>query len=68
MDITALQGETIEKSRERLRQMNADLGKSSRVLSAMLMRVIQNRIALVVVGLILIGTAITITVFLTRGD
>jgi len=62
------QGETIEKSRERLRQMNADLGKSSRVLSAMLMRVIQNRIALVVVGLILVGTAITITVFLTRGD
>ncbi|XP_075242637.1 vesicle transport through interaction with t-SNAREs homolog 1A-like [Convolutriloba macropyga] len=60
------QGETIERSRERLRQMNADLGKSSRVLSAMLMRVIQNRIALVVIVLILFGVAITVTVILTN--
>ena len=48
------QGETIERSRERLRQMNADIGKSSRVLSAMLLRVIQNRIALLIIGLVLL--------------
>ena len=60
------QGETIEKSRQRLRSMNADLGKSSRVLSAMLMRAIQHRIALMLIVLVLIAVAVIVIVVLTQ--
>ncbi|CAH1794609.1 unnamed protein product [Owenia fusiformis] len=48
------QRETIQRSRERLRETDANLGKSSRVLSGMMRRIIQNRLILVVIGLIIL--------------
>ncbi|KAF4085059.1 hypothetical protein AMELA_G00112810 [Ameiurus melas] len=46
--------EKIQRSRERLRETDANLGKSSRVLSGMLRRVIQNRILIFILGAILL--------------
>lgn len=59
------QRETIQKSRGRLQETNVNLGKSSRVLSGMLKRIIQNRILLVAICLfiiLVIGLAIYFTV------
>ncbi|KAK2142958.1 hypothetical protein LSH36_891g00006 [Paralvinella palmiformis] len=47
------QGKVLEKSRDRLRDTNEALGKSSRVLSGMMRRVIQNRLLLVGLGIIM---------------
>ncbi|XP_013385965.1 vesicle transport through interaction with t-SNAREs homolog 1A [Lingula anatina] len=48
------QRQTIQRSRERLRETDAALGKSSRILSGMMRRIIQNRAVLVVVGIIIL--------------
>uniref|UniRef100_A0A914WHU4 Vesicle transport through interaction with t-SNAREs homolog 1A n=1 Tax=Plectus sambesii TaxID=2011161 RepID=A0A914WHU4_9BILA len=47
------QRETIGRARERLREADADLGQSSKVLSQMINRVIQNRLLMVGVGVVL---------------
>ncbi|OWF53325.1 vesicle transport through interaction with t-SNAREs homolog 1A-like [Mizuhopecten yessoensis] len=55
------QRQTIQRSRNRLEEMNSGLGKSSRVLSGMMRRIIQNRLMLVIICAILllvIGLAI----------
>lgn len=50
------QRQTIQRSRSRLEDMNSALGKSSRALTGMMKRIIQNRILLVVIGLIMVLT------------
>jgi len=55
------QREQVQKSRERLRETNEMLGKSSRVLSGMMRRIIQNRVLLVSLSIalvIIVGVAI----------
>jgi len=55
------QRETIQRSRQRLRETNENLGKSSRTLSGMMRRIVQNRILLVVLAITMvfvIGVAI----------
>ncbi|XP_031438801.1 vesicle transport through interaction with t-SNAREs homolog 1A isoform X1 [Clupea harengus] len=44
--------EKIQRSRDRLRETDANLGKSSRILTAMLRRIIQNRILIFILGAI----------------
>ncbi|XP_065159900.1 vesicle transport through interaction with t-SNAREs homolog 1A [Atheta coriaria] len=44
------QRETIQRSRNRLRETNEDLSRSSRIMNSMLMRAIQQRIVLYTVG------------------
>lgn len=58
------QRETIQKSRKRLEETNTALGKSSRVLSGMAKRIIQNRILLVFVILIILFV-IVMAIYLT---
>lgn len=58
------QRDILQKSRDRLRETNENLGKSSRVLSGMMKRIIQNRILLVglfVVTLVIIGVVLYFT-------
>lgn len=47
--------ETITRARDRLRGVDQDLGKSGRILNAMVRRIYQNRIILAVVGLLMVG-------------
>lgn len=58
------QRETIQKSRNRLEETNTALGKSSRVLSGMAKRIIQNRVLLVFIILIMVFV-IVMAVYLT---
>ncbi|XP_060604702.1 vesicle transport through interaction with t-SNAREs homolog 1A-like [Ruditapes philippinarum] len=58
------QRETIQRSRNRLEETNTALGKSSRVLSGMAKRIIQNRILLVVVILVILFV-IVMAIYLT---
>ncbi|XP_014786813.1 vesicle transport through interaction with t-SNAREs homolog 1A isoform X1 [Octopus bimaculoides] len=48
------QRQTINRSRARVDEMNTALGKSSRLLTGMMKRIIHNRIMLVVIGLIMV--------------
>ncbi|XP_014823400.1 PREDICTED: vesicle transport through interaction with t-SNAREs homolog 1A-like [Poecilia mexicana] len=50
--------EKIQRARERLRETDANLGKSSRILTGMLRRIIQNRILVFVLGGIILLTII----------
>uniref|UniRef100_A0A8C8VGP3 Vesicle transport through interaction with t-SNAREs homolog 1A n=1 Tax=Pelusios castaneus TaxID=367368 RepID=A0A8C8VGP3_9SAUR len=50
--------EKIQRSRERLRETDANLGKSSRILTGMLRRIIQNRILIVILAIIIIFTIV----------
>uniref|UniRef100_A0A146RUY0 Vesicle transport through interaction with t-SNAREs 1A n=1 Tax=Fundulus heteroclitus TaxID=8078 RepID=A0A146RUY0_FUNHE len=50
--------EKIQKARERLRETDANLGKSSRILTGMLRRIIQNRVLVFVLGAIILLTII----------
>ncbi|XP_063193679.1 vesicle transport through interaction with t-SNAREs homolog 1A isoform X1 [Chroicocephalus ridibundus] len=59
--------EKIQRARERLRETDANLGKSSRILTGMLRRIIQNRILLVVLAVIIIFTATMAIYFSVRG-
>ncbi|KAL5018786.1 hypothetical protein ScPMuIL_004508 [Solemya velum] len=61
MDDLNSQRHSIQRSRNRLEEMNTTLGKSSRVLSGMMKRIIQNRILLLGIGvfiLVVVGVAI----------
>ncbi|KAK7111606.1 vesicle transport through interaction with t-SNAREs homolog 1A-like [Littorina saxatilis] len=60
------QRQTIQRSRGRLHDMDTTLGKSSRVLSGMMKRIIQNRIMLLGIGLIILVTVILAIYFMAR--
>lgn len=60
------QRETIQRSRQRLGEMNSNLGKSSRLLSGMMRRIIQNRLLLLGVGLVLLIIIIVAIYFMVR--
>ncbi|XP_075468002.1 vesicle transport through interaction with t-SNAREs homolog 1A isoform X5 [Ascaphus truei] len=59
--------EKIQRARERLRETDANLGKSSRVLTGMLRRVIQNRVLVVILGIIILFTIVLAIYFSFRG-
>ncbi|XP_019120322.1 vesicle transport through interaction with t-SNAREs homolog 1A isoform X1 [Larimichthys crocea] len=59
--------EKIQRARERLRETDANLGKSSRILTGMLRRIIQNRILVFVLGAIIVLTIILAIYFNVRG-
>ncbi|VDI17792.1 vesicle transport through interaction with t-SNAREs homolog 1A-like isoform X2 [Mytilus galloprovincialis] len=62
------QRESIQRSRSRLGEMNANLGKSSRLLSGMMKRIIQNRILLLGIGLILLIVIVVAIYFMVRDN
>uniref|UniRef100_A0A2C9LDN9 t-SNARE coiled-coil homology domain-containing protein n=1 Tax=Biomphalaria glabrata TaxID=6526 RepID=A0A2C9LDN9_BIOGL len=66
MDDLHHQRQTITRSRARLQEMDSALGKSSRVLSGMMQRVIQNRVMLLGVGLIVLVAIILFIYFMVR--
>ncbi|CAD5117224.1 DgyrCDS6019 [Dimorphilus gyrociliatus] len=49
------QRETLQRSRNRVYEIDGNLGKSSRILSSENCRIVQNKILLVIVGIIMIG-------------
>ncbi|KAM6130509.1 LOW QUALITY PROTEIN: vesicle transport through interaction with t-SNAREs homolog 1A [Phoenicopterus ruber ruber] len=57
----------IQRARERLRETDANLGKSSRILTGMLRRIIQNRILIVVLAVIIIFTTMMAIFFSVKG-
>ncbi|XP_022524667.1 vesicle transport through interaction with t-SNAREs homolog 1A isoform X1 [Astyanax mexicanus] len=59
--------EKIQRSRDRLRETDANLGKSSRVLTGMLRRIIQNRILVFILGAIILLTIVLAIYFNLRG-
>ncbi|XP_049614871.1 vesicle transport through interaction with t-SNAREs homolog 1A isoform X3 [Syngnathus scovelli] len=59
--------EKIQRARERLRETDANLGKSSRILTGMLRRIIQNRVLLFVLGAFIVLTIILAIYFNLRG-
>ncbi|XP_039208598.1 vesicle transport through interaction with t-SNAREs homolog 1A isoform X2 [Crotalus tigris] len=59
--------EKIQRSRDRLRETDANLGKSSRILTGMLRRIIQNRILLVILAVIIIFAVLMVIFFSIRG-
>ena len=50
----AFQREVLARSRNRLRDTDGDLGTSSRILSAMIVRIQQSKIVLAVIGVIIV--------------
>ncbi|XP_028810858.1 vesicle transport through interaction with t-SNAREs homolog 1A isoform X1 [Denticeps clupeoides] len=58
--------EKIQRARERLRETDANLGKSSRILTGMLRRIIQNRILVFILGAILLLTIVLAIYFNLR--
>ncbi|XP_076460070.1 vesicle transport through interaction with t-SNAREs homolog 1A-like [Babylonia areolata] len=66
MEDLSSQRETIQRARGRLHDMDTTLGKSSRLLSAMTKRIIQNRIMLVGIGLLIVITIIVAIYFMVR--
>ncbi|KAM6951226.1 vesicle transport through interaction with t-SNAREs homolog 1A isoform 1-T1 [Aplochiton taeniatus] len=59
--------EKIQKARERLRETDANLGKSSRILTGMLRRIIQNRVLVFILGAIIVLTIVLAIYFNLRG-
>ncbi|XP_045921088.1 vesicle transport through interaction with t-SNAREs homolog 1A isoform X2 [Micropterus dolomieu] len=59
--------EKIQRARERLRETDANLGKSSRILTGMLRRIIQNRVLVFILGAIILLTIILAIYFNMRG-
>ncbi|XP_033887250.2 vesicle transport through interaction with t-SNAREs homolog 1A isoform X3 [Acipenser ruthenus] len=59
--------EKIQRSRDRLRETDANLGKSSRILTGMLRRIIQNRILMFILGVIILFTVVLAIYFSVRG-
>ncbi|CAK9300560.1 unnamed protein product [Gordionus sp. m RMFG-2023] len=55
------QRESLERSHDRLREMSSDLGKSSRILSGMIRRILQNRF--IVAGVIILMIIVIIITF-----
>lgn len=60
------QRETIQKATEKLRETDNDLYKSSRILSGMIRRIIQNRLILFVVGSIMLCVIVTAIYFIIK--
>lgn len=58
------QRETIQRSRNRLRETNADLGRSSRLMNMMMMRGLRDKFALYIIGVVFV-LAITLTIYLS---
>ncbi|XP_062988726.1 vesicle transport through interaction with t-SNAREs homolog 1A isoform X2 [Elgaria multicarinata webbii] len=59
--------EKIQRARERLRETDANLGKSSRILTGMLRRIIQNRILIAILGIIVIFAVVMVIYFSVKG-
>ncbi|XP_072335470.1 vesicle transport through interaction with t-SNAREs homolog 1A isoform X2 [Scyliorhinus torazame] len=59
--------EKIQRARERLRETDTNLGKSSRVLTGMLRRIIQNRILMFILGAIILLTIVLAIYFAVTG-
>uniref|UniRef100_A0A672N1P8 Vesicle transport through interaction with t-SNAREs homolog 1A-like n=1 Tax=Sinocyclocheilus grahami TaxID=75366 RepID=A0A672N1P8_SINGR len=59
--------EKIQRSRDRLRETDANLGKSSRILTGMLRRIIQNRVLVFILGAIILLTVVLAIYFNLRG-
>lgn len=60
------QRQTISRSRQRMEEMDTNLGKSSRVLSGMMRRIIQNRLLLLVICAILLIVIILAVYFIVK--
>lgn len=60
------QRQTISRSRQRMEEMDTNLGKSSRVLSGMMRRIIQNRLLLLVICAILLIVVILAVYFIVK--
>lgn len=58
----ASQRETMDRSRNRLRETNSDLGRSSRVISNMIMRSMRDKFALYAIGLVFV-VVVLITIY-----
>ncbi|XP_072883829.1 vesicle transport through interaction with t-SNAREs homolog 1A isoform X2 [Hemitrygon akajei] len=59
--------EKIQRARERLRETDTNLGKSSRILTGMFRRIIQNRILMFILGAIILLTIALAIYFAVRG-
>ncbi|XP_078269625.1 vesicle transport through interaction with t-SNAREs homolog 1A isoform X2 [Rhinoraja longicauda] len=59
--------EKIQRARERLRETDTNLGKSSRILTGMLRRIIQNRIVMFILGAIILLSIVLAIYFAVRG-
>ncbi|XP_062611041.1 vesicle transport through interaction with t-SNAREs homolog 1A-like [Saccostrea cucullata] len=60
------QRQTINRSRHRMEEMNTNLGKSSRVLSGMMKRIIQNRLLLLVICAVLVVVVVLAIYFMVK--
>ncbi|KAL8592687.1 hypothetical protein ACOMHN_037627 [Nucella lapillus] len=60
------QRETLQRARGRLHDMDTTLGKSSRVMSSMMKRIIQNRVMLIGIGLLIVITIAVAIYFMVR--
>ncbi|XP_038061924.1 vesicle transport through interaction with t-SNAREs homolog 1A-like isoform X1 [Patiria miniata] len=58
--------EKIQRSRTRLRDTDAGVGQSSRVLSGMMRRIIQNRILMVFLAIVFLAIIIIVIYFITK--
>lgn len=58
------QRETIQRNRNRLRETNSDLGRSSRLMNMMIMRSIRDKFALYIIGGVFV-LAVTLTIYFT---
>lgn len=58
------QRETIQRSRNRLRETNADLGRSSRLMNLMIMRSIRDKFVLYIIGVVFV-IGVTLTIYFT---
>ncbi|XP_028936324.1 vesicle transport through interaction with t-SNAREs homolog 1A isoform X2 [Ornithorhynchus anatinus] len=59
--------EKIQRARDRLRETDANLGRSSRILTGLLRRIIQNRILIVVLAIIIVFTILMAIYLSVRG-
>lgn len=64
LDNLSSQRETIQKSRNRLREADDDLSKSSRILNSMMRRIMQNRFILMIVAVVMV-CVVVVTIYLT---
>lgn len=58
------QRESIQRTRNRLRETNADLGRSARVMNSMIMRSLRDKFALYLVGVVFFA-GVTLTLYFT---
>jgi vesicle transport through interaction with t-SNAREs protein 1 len=56
------QREQIQRSRNRLRETQADLGRSSRVMNTMIMRSIRDKFVLYIIGVVFV-LAVSLTIY-----